>query len=163
MRKMIDGILREMVHDDGRCADGNMYTPLDENGFCPVCKIHPDMQSKALMPVSTNPNFYKDFLKEFDKHQQKMREQERRKTENVDLVVDTHNGCGGEIHYHSTFVLACSPDETRYGGPNPQKEDTRCSCNKCGVLFDTSFKRYRDQIEKHRHGPHDEDVPKPNS
>ena len=36
------------VHDDGTCIDGSRETPL-VHGRCPICKIHPDMQSTAII------------------------------------------------------------------------------------------------------------------
>lgn len=41
---------RVLVHDDGPCANGKYNTPL-VNGYCPVCGIHPDMQSTAIITV----------------------------------------------------------------------------------------------------------------
>lgn len=46
-----------LVHDDGRCANGNYHTPLTPEGLCPACGIHPDMQSTAFVvsdPTCTN-------------------------------------------------------------------------------------------------------------
>lgn len=37
-----------LVHDDGKCADGQRDTVLD-NGYCPACKFVPDMQSTAFI------------------------------------------------------------------------------------------------------------------
>ena len=51
MQKVIDGKLMALVHDDGPCANGERHTPLDDDGRCPVCDFHPDMQSKCFIPV----------------------------------------------------------------------------------------------------------------
>ena len=37
-----------LVHDDGKCADGQSDTPLD-GGYCPACQFVPDMQSTAFV------------------------------------------------------------------------------------------------------------------
>jgi hypothetical protein len=40
--------IKKLVHDDGPCAPGKLYTPLVD-GLCPICKFHPDMQSTSFM------------------------------------------------------------------------------------------------------------------
>ncbi len=37
-----------LTHDDGKCANGQVNTVL-ENGYCPVCKYVPDMQSTCFI------------------------------------------------------------------------------------------------------------------
>lgn len=38
-----------MVHDDGKCLNGQELTPLNSSGYCPVCNRAPDMQSTAFI------------------------------------------------------------------------------------------------------------------
>ena len=40
-----------LCHDDGPCSNGKDNTPLDATGKCPVCNIHPDMQSTCFIKV----------------------------------------------------------------------------------------------------------------
>lgn len=64
----------------------------------------------------------------------------------VKLKVGIHSGCKGEIQYTSEFRMACSAGEMRIGGSNPVREDVKCTCIKCGVMFNPYFSVYRDQV-----------------
>lgn len=50
MKRVIKEQVMVLVHNDGPCADGKMHTVLNEDGTCPVCKFHPDMQSTCFVP-----------------------------------------------------------------------------------------------------------------
>lgn len=52
---IINGIEMILVHDDGHCLDGQMYTPLDLQGYCPVCGFIPDMQSTGFVRKQSSP------------------------------------------------------------------------------------------------------------
>jgi hypothetical protein len=46
-----------LTHDDGACQPGVYNTPLitkDGGRYCPVCKIHPDMQSTCFVYYCPN-------------------------------------------------------------------------------------------------------------
>jgi hypothetical protein len=84
---------------------------------------------------------------------QKEHERERQqRTEPVDIVVGTHEGssCGGFIHYRSSFEYTGDVSTLKIGGNVPLSEIAECSCARCGVLFSTTFKPYRDQVIAHR-------------
>jgi hypothetical protein len=77
----------------------------------------------------------------------------RRRCEDIELPVGKHDdGCGGVIVYYSHFVLDCPQSEVRYGGTNPMREEAKCSCQKCGQLFDPYFPPYRGKVEAYRAG-----------
>jgi hypothetical protein len=88
--------------------------------------------------------------KSLARERQKNEERERRAKESVVLTVGKHEGCGGEIEYRSSFVLDVPRSEVRYGGDNPTREVARCSCTKCGAMFDPYFEPYREQVKKYR-------------
>lgn len=75
-----------LCHDDGPCADGNRHTPL-KNGYCPVCKIHPDTQSTCFIK---NPKGNHPFLAQLqDKATSRRRKYKERKVKTeiqVDIV-----------------------------------------------------------------------------
>lgn len=94
-----------------------------------------------------------DFEKEILNVRTRNEKIKKHQTESIDIVVGKHAECGGEIHYYSEFVISCSANEVRIGGQNPVREVTSCSCNKCGILFNTDFKPYRDQVTSYRNRP----------
>jgi hypothetical protein len=77
------------------------------------------------------------------------RDEERKKRQNASF--DTEVGdctCGGKIAYRSVWVIAVPSSEIRFGGENPMKEICRCSCVKCGLLYDHSHEPFRAAFRK---------------
>lgn len=68
----------------------------------------------------------------------------------VTLIVGTHAGCGGSVQYRSWFAPACSPEEMRFDGSNPVREQATCSCQRCGVAYNPYFPPYRNQVVAYR-------------
>lgn len=91
-----------------------------------------------------------EFERRFEATQVKKKERERRLREDVILKVAVHEGCGGHIVYHSRFVIACAPHEVLLGGVNLTREETKCSCDTCGLLFDPEFPPFRRKVLEHR-------------
>lgn len=93
-------------------------------------------------------------LSEMGRHMRRIREErtrkERQEQESITLPVGTHAGCGGQIIYRSWFEIAVPLHHIRFGGRNPMREETSCSCDKCGQMFDPYFKAYRNQVVAHR-------------
>lgn len=60
----------------------------------------------------------------------------RQKREGIHVAVGKHDGCGGTI----------------FGTQESVREETKCTCDKCGQLFNPDFPPYRKQIDDYRVG-----------
>lgn len=113
------------------------------------------MASDGFQPISETTRNRLRSLAEGDRESERAQKEQReaavrRQTESVDIPVGTHEGCGGEIRYRSSFGCTGDIRNMRIGGQNPLEEARECSCTKCGTMFNPLFPLYRDQLVAHR-------------
>ncbi len=108
------------------------------------------MKTKGLRTRLVSKKQIADISLVIRKAREEQQEQERKKQESITLTVGRHKGCGGDIIYHSFFVIAVPVSEIRFGGKNPMREGTKCACAECGQLFDPFLPKYRKKVEEYR-------------
>lgn len=110
-----------------------------------------EMQSGKQKATLVSEADMKRIVESFHTNMTQERECKRRKHAAFTLTVGTCR-CGGEIVYHSEWVLAVPMTQAALGSQNPLTEKWRCSCAACGILYDREYPLIQKVIQEYKDG-----------